>query len=75
MRFSQGFLGCADSGKDSSKRIYLFTNDDDPLNGDKSEEDPVVQSARDALDMGAELQLFQMKHGEAGFEVDKFYKR
>jgi hypothetical protein len=56
----------------STKRVFLFTNDDDPLRDAFDEQDRTVQVARDAADSGVDIQLFPMGHN---FNVSKFYHR
>lgn len=69
----------------ATKRIFLFTNDDDPLAGDTDSEEKVVNVVRDAVDSGVHVVLFPIgrMHPEAqnntssftSFNVGRFYKR
>lgn len=55
-----------------TKRVFLFTNDDNPLRDVYDEQDRTVQVARDASDSGVDVQLFPMG---LNFDVSKFYHR
>eukprot|EP00271_Cylindrocystis_brebissonii_P013166 TRINITY_DN32781_c0_g1_i1.p1 TRINITY_DN32781_c0_g1~~TRINITY_DN32781_c0_g1_i1.p1 ORF type:complete len:644 (+),score=134.74 TRINITY_DN32781_c0_g1_i1:202-2133(+) len=66
--------------KNASKRIFLFTNRDDPFEGldDATRKDMVrttVQRAKDAQDIGVELELFPMSRPGEKFDVSKFYAK
>ncbi|CAM9259428.1 unnamed protein product, partial [Laminaria digitata] len=56
------------------KRIFLFTNDDDPLRGDEDEQKKVNIVAKDAVNASIEIQLFHMKREGKSFDVDKYYR-
>ncbi|CAM9365845.1 unnamed protein product, partial [Hapterophycus canaliculatus] len=56
------------------KRIFLFTNDDNPLRGDADETKKVHMIAQDAVNASIELKLFHLKRKGVPFNPDKFYR-
>jgi len=65
--------------KRSSRRIWLFTNDDNPFAHNPEEVEAAVTSARDAAENGVVIDLFHMQatpsHGvpASDFDASKFY--
>ena len=58
------------------KRVWIFTNDDDPFAGSKGEEGHCVQVAKDMADAGVDISLWHMNRtGCARFEAARFYAR
>ncbi|CAM9554543.1 unnamed protein product [Ectocarpus sp. 13 AM-2016] len=56
------------------KRVFLFTNDDDPLRGDAEETKKVHMIAQDAVNASIEIKLFHIKRKGAPFNPDTFYR-
>lgn len=56
------------------RRIFVFTNDDDPLKGNDDEKKKVQIVAKDAMEMSIEIQLFHMKRADSVFDPNKFYR-
>ncbi|CAN0246272.1 unnamed protein product [Ascophyllum nodosum] len=57
------------------KRIFLFTNDDDPTRGDDNEEKKLQIVAKDAVHASIEIQLFHLKQSDGTrFDTEKFYR-
>eukprot|EP00752_Nemacystus_decipiens_P005093 g4622.t1 len=56
------------------KRILIFTNDDDPFNGDANEAKKVHMIAQDAVNASIEILLFHLKRKGAPFNPDTFYR-
>ncbi|CAB1118397.1 unnamed protein product [Ectocarpus sp. CCAP 1310/34] len=56
------------------KRVFLFTNDDDPLRGDPEETKKVHMIAQDAVNASIEIKLFHIKRKGAPFDPDTFYR-
>lgn len=73
----QQFILRAPSDARASKRIWLFTNDDDPTGGSQDEVERAVQVAADASDTGILIELFHMNRPDAAaaFDVGKFYRK
>ncbi|CAM9433204.1 unnamed protein product, partial [Sphacelaria rigidula] len=57
------------------KRIFLFTNDDDPLKDNDAEKKKVqIVAKQDAAEASIEIVLFHMKRGDAAFDPNKFFR-
>lgn len=56
------------------KRIWVFTNDDSPHANDPSEQNRIVQVAKDGAETGVEISLWCMDHKQP-FNSSKFYDR
>lgn len=59
--------------KQASKRIFLFTDNDDPNSGNSELRDRIVQKAHDLDQLGIELELFALYHQEGDFQEQKFW--
>ena len=59
------------------QRVWLFTNNDCPCEGDTKMQEHIIRRARDAYEMGQELQLwaFDPPSPRAAFRRDAFYER
>jgi len=55
-----------------SKRIFLFTNNDNPNGANKHEQARAIQKMRDLYEQDVDIELFPMQ-GTETFEVAKFY--
>ena len=61
--------------KIGTRRVFIFTNEDDPIGGDRSEEEKAHQRAQDLGDLGIVIELFAVDvAGGATFDVSKFYQ-
>jgi len=74
---SKSFAGKSGGSKQSEyRRIWLFTNDDDPYGSDSVLRDHTYTVAKDSAQMGIELSLWHMNCGESkSFDVNRFYKK
>ena len=60
---SRSFHQCPSTQRSvDDKAIFLFTNDDNPMQGDLAEAQRVVQTARDASETGVRVELWSMSH-------------
>ena len=61
------------------KRVWIFTNTDNPNSSDKVEQNRIVQVSKDCAETGIEISLWHMNNlsvGNSGnFDVNKFYTR
>jgi ATP-dependent DNA helicase 2 subunit 1 len=57
------------------RRIWLFTNDDNPCGGEGVLYDQTLIAAKDSAQMGIELSLWHMNCGSKAFDVNKYYKK
>ncbi|CAE7509481.1 XRCC6, partial [Symbiodinium microadriaticum] len=58
------------------KRVWIFTNDDNPNGGDIAEQNSIVQVAKDGSETGVEISLWHMDtHEGKHFEISQFYHR
>ena len=73
---SGAFSAKSQSHKQSdSRRIWLFTNDDDP-NASKSDyQDRIIRASRDCSDSGIELSLWHMNSSKRPFKPERFYAK
>ncbi|KAG2323931.1 hypothetical protein Bca4012_038285 [Brassica carinata] len=67
------------SSKTADKRIFLFTNEDDPFGSMRIsvKEDmtrTTLQRAKDAQDLGISIELLPLSHPDKQFDVSLFYK-
>ncbi|KAJ8904753.1 hypothetical protein NDN08_001269 [Rhodosorus marinus] len=62
-------------GTKSRRRVFIFTNDDDPAKGDESQRTQSAVQARDLLDAGASVELFCLSTADASkkFDAEKFF--
>jgi len=56
------------------RRIWIFTNDDNPYGSDNTVCDQTLTIAKDGAQMGIELSLWCMNYGSKSFDIDIFYK-
>ena len=57
------------------RRIWLFTNDDNPCGSEGVLYDQTLITAKDSAQMGIELSLWHMNCGSKSFDVNKYYKK
>ncbi|OCK81100.1 ATP-dependent DNA helicase II subunit 1 [Lepidopterella palustris CBS 459.81] len=57
----------------SSRRLFLVTDDDNPVGDDKSAKDNAVTRAKDLYDLGVTIELFPISKPGHGFTRTKFY--
>ena len=57
------------------RRIWLFTNDDNPNGFDSDLQSKAVQAARDCAESRIELSLWHMNKAKKNFLPDKFYTK
>ncbi|CEL55936.1 ATP-dependent DNA helicase II subunit 1 OS=Aspergillus oryzae (strain ATCC 42149 / RIB 40) GN=ku70 PE=3 SV=1 [Rhizoctonia solani AG-1 IB] len=74
------FLTCSHVLRDgvpkaTSKRIFFFTDKDDPELGDKTKMQAAQKAVEDLYNAGIEIQPFFMAQPGQPFEVHKFYSR
>ncbi|VVA91592.1 unnamed protein product [Arabis nemorensis] len=67
------------SSKTADKRIFLFTNEDDPFGSMRIsvKEDmtrTTLQRAKDAQDLGISIELLPLSHPDKQFDITLFYK-
>ncbi|XP_013638444.1 PREDICTED: ATP-dependent DNA helicase 2 subunit KU70 [Brassica oleracea var. oleracea] len=67
------------SSKTADKRIFLFTNEDDPFGSMRIsvKEDmtrTTLQRAKDAQDLGISIELLPLSHPDKQFDISLFYK-
>ncbi|CAH8381217.1 unnamed protein product [Eruca vesicaria subsp. sativa] len=67
------------SSKTADKRIFLFTNEDDPFGSMRIsvKEDmtrTTLQRAKDAQDLGISIELLPLSHPDKPFDISIFYK-
>eukprot|EP01117_Protostelium_nocturnum_P007205 TRINITY_DN2579_c0_g2_i1.p1 TRINITY_DN2579_c0_g2~~TRINITY_DN2579_c0_g2_i1.p1 ORF type:complete len:759 (-),score=325.99 TRINITY_DN2579_c0_g2_i1:69-2345(-) len=56
------------------RRIFLFTNEDDPVGDDASARERSIQRAKDLSDLGIDIELFSMNKQNKEFDPTKFYQ-
>jgi ATP-dependent DNA helicase 2 subunit 1 len=56
------------------KRIFLFTNDDDPNATSQHLREQSIQRAKDLAELGIEIELFSMNRVGHPFDPLKFYQ-
>jgi len=61
------------NAKVGSKRIFLFTNEDNPHAGKPADQQAAKTKAKDLADLGMEIELFNMNKPKEKFDIDKFY--
>ena len=59
--------------KVGSKRVFLFTNEDDPLRNDAVARDLAKTRAKDLADLGIEVELFSISKPGSGFNFETFF--
>lgn len=64
----------ASAPKYSTKRIFLITDNDDPVNGNAQYKRASVQRAKDLSIAGVEISLFGLDKPESAFDTDIFYR-
>lgn len=57
------------------RRIWLFTNDDNPNSNDQADQGRVIQASRDCSESGIELSLWHINRTSAPFDPSKFYTK
>lgn len=56
------------------KRIFLFTNDDDPNANNEHLRNQSIQRAKDLAELGIDIELFSMNKATQNFNPMKFYQ-
>ncbi|KAI1876682.1 uncharacterized protein JN550_000754 [Neoarthrinium moseri] len=57
-----------------SRRLFIITDNDDPHPGDKSASESARTRAQDLYDLGVNIEVFPITHGEdSKFDLTKFY--
>ena len=56
------------------KRIFLFTNEDNPNNTDQDIRDQSIQRAKDLSELGIDIELFSMNKKDDKFDPSLFYQ-
>eukprot|EP01094_Clydonella_sp_ATCC50884_P000497 TRINITY_DN10386_c0_g1_i1.p1 TRINITY_DN10386_c0_g1~~TRINITY_DN10386_c0_g1_i1.p1 ORF type:complete len:641 (+),score=205.12 TRINITY_DN10386_c0_g1_i1:133-2055(+) len=69
---SSMFSSCAT--KVGHKRIFLFTNDDNPNAGDMELRKQALQRVRDLEELGVDVELFALTSASNTFDPSKFYQ-
>ena len=69
---SQSF-GANDYRKSDMKRIWIFTNDDNPNSRSPIEQAATITVARDCAQAGIEISLWHMDGKDHAFDPEKFY--
>ncbi|PRP84411.1 hypothetical protein PROFUN_08091 [Planoprotostelium fungivorum] len=64
----------ANRTKVGHRRIFLFTNEDDPNGNDDACRERSSQRARDLSDLGIDIELFSMNKPEKKFDPSVFYQ-
>lgn len=59
--------------QNDSRRIWLFTNDDNPNGNNSANQDRMIRASRDCSDSGIELSLWHMNLANRPFNPGKFY--
>ena len=73
---SGAFSAKSQSHKQSdSRRIWLFTNDDNPNGGKSTDQDRMIKASRDCSESGIELSLWHMNLSNRPFKPEKFYAK
>jgi ATP-dependent DNA helicase 2 subunit 1 len=78
---SQAFNAKAQASAFDFRRIWLFTNDDNPNGHSASEQARIIQAARDCAESGIEVSLWHMNRTDAhsgrsvDFDPQKFYTK
>jgi ATP-dependent DNA helicase 2 subunit 1 len=60
-----------------SKRIFLFTNEENPMAGKPKAQEETIERSKDLIDEETDIELFPMCHPEqekSQFDVTKFYQ-
>lgn len=66
------FSNCA--VKVGHKRIFLFTNEDDPNAANKNLREQSFQRAKDLMELGIDIELFSMNKPGDSFDPSRFYQ-
>lgn len=56
-----------------SRRLFIVTDNDDPLKGDNFKRDQAAMRAKDLFDLGVTIELFPVSRKDHKFDVGKFY--
>ncbi|KAM0810518.1 putative Ku70 protein [Seiridium cardinale] len=56
-----------------SRRLFIITDNDDPHPGDKEASEASYNRAKDLYDLGVTIEVFPIVHGDAKFDLTKFY--
>jgi len=59
--------------KIGSKRLFLFTCEDSPHQGDQAAQLAAKTKAKDLADLGIEVELFNMNKPKERFNIERFY--
>eukprot|EP00743_Colponemidia_sp_Colp-15_P002621 GILK01002839.1.p1 GENE.GILK01002839.1~~GILK01002839.1.p1 ORF type:complete len:631 (-),score=167.71 GILK01002839.1:47-1906(-) len=62
------------TNKNFTKRIFLFTNEDDPSKGDESIKNRSLQRAHDLEEAGVTIELFALNPVDHDFDATLFYQ-
>ena len=57
------------------RRIWLFTNDDNPNGHSSADQDRIIQASRDCSESGIELSLWHMNRADRPFQPERFYTK
>lgn len=74
---SQSFdsLKSAGSGKSDFKRIWIFTNDDNPMGHSPADQAQIIRVGRDCAQNGIEASLWYINRKDRDFDPQKFYAK
>lgn len=61
--------------KVGSKRIFFFTNTDNPSEGELQAQTAAKRKAQDLADLGIEIELFSMNKPGEKFDLNRFYNQ
>lgn len=56
-----------------SRRLFIITDNDDPHPGEKDASEASFNRAKDLYDLGVTIEVFPITHGDAKFDLTKFY--
>lgn len=65
----------AKMGKNDFQRMWIFTNDDNPLVNDKDNVDKFIVKYKDCLSLNQKIQLWYMNNGTNTFDINLFYNQ
>ena len=57
------------------RRIWLFTNDDNPNGNNSKDQERIIQASRDCSESGIELSLWHMNRAQTPFRPETFYTK
>ena len=75
LKYNENFINDVFSTvKVGHKRIFLFTNEDNPNNTDQDIRDQSIQRAKDLSELGIDIELFSMNKKDDKFDPSLFYQ-